>query len=56
MIVVEGIDGAGNEVEALIPQTDIQIVLTKVKKSPGHRAIGFQTRETESGEQEQGAE
>lgn len=56
MIIVHGVTPGGSNVEALIPQTDIQILVTKGKKAASHKRIGFQTRETESEEQEQNAE
>lgn len=46
MIIVAGVDGSG-EVEALLPKTDIQILITRVKKS-GTRHIGFQPIEKSS--------
>jgi len=49
MIIVEGIDHLGNEVKLLLPHTNVQIVLIKVKKSDCEqkRVIGFQTRTPE---------
>lgn len=50
MITVDGIDERGNEVEVLLPHTNIQVVLAKTKKekAAARRPIGFQTREQES--------
>jgi len=45
MITVYGVDEYGNEVKLLLPHTNIQVVLTKTKKGPERRSIGFQTRE-----------
>ena len=49
MITVSGTDSSGREVQALLPHTNIQIVMTKMRKSPGEKkgAIGFQTRAAE---------
>lgn len=46
-ITVEGIDQAGNQVAALLPQDNIQVTVTTVKKEAAKRkTIGFQSRET----------
>jgi len=46
MIIVAGKDDSGNTVQALLPHTNIQILLTATKKQPDQkkRPIGFQTR------------
>ena len=50
MIVVEGIDGADNDVKVLLPQTNIQILLTKIEKGKNQKRkiLGFQQREDKS--------
>jgi len=49
MITVEGVDGAGNKAKALLSHTNIQILLTKIKKIKDQKRtiLGFQQRETE---------
>ena len=46
MLIIEGVDSQGNEVEIMTHHSVSQIVLTKVPKgSEGSRSIGFQVRD-----------
>jgi hypothetical protein len=51
-IIVNGKNANGDEVEALISHTNIQILFTIINKQTGKSSIGFQVRDAQSDEEQ----